>query len=138
MRLLAIVAMAAALSASTNADALQPLLWSRWVNIGPGRSIAQLKPAEKAELRRCKTWTMMFRPAAAGIEQTFIAGMTMSNDYPKVLVSKIPGETIFVLVGADGRARDTLHLSRDAQVMTQISPPFRPQTYLRCADAPKK
>ncbi|HWA29452.1 MAG TPA: hypothetical protein VG867_00060 [Rhizomicrobium sp.] len=121
-----------------HADALQSLMWSRWVNIGPGRSIAQVKPAERAALRRCKTWTMLFRPAGSGIEQTFIAGMTMRNNYPKVLVSQIPGETIFVLVLPDGKTHDTLHLSEDGQVLTQVSPPFRPQTYLRCADAAKK
>lgn len=125
-------------SAAAHADALKSLAWSRWVDIGPGRSIVQVKPAERAELRRCKIWTMMFRPAGDGIEQTYIAGMTMSNEYPKVLVSEIAGETVFVLVGPDGRTHDTLHMSRDGLVMTQISPPFSPHTYLRCAGSPKK
>jgi len=80
---------------------------------------------------------MYFVPAGEGIEQVFIVGMTMGTAYPKVLVSSLLGETIFVLVPADGRTHDTLHLSQDGQAMTQFSPPFRPHTFLRCAETSK-
>jgi hypothetical protein len=119
-------------------SAVRSIAYARWVDIGPGRSMAQLKPAEIAALRRCKDWTMYFQPAGDGIAQTFVAGMTMSNTFPKVLVSRVPGETIFVLAKPNGKTSDTLHLSKDGMVLTQISPPFRPHTYLRCAEPAKK
>ena len=120
-------------------DAIKSIAYVRWIDIGPGRNIAQLKPAEMAELRRCKTWTMYFQPFGTGIAQTFVAGMTMSNSYSKVQVSRLAGETIFILSqkGAS-KARDTLHLSQDGNILTQVSPPFQPHTYVRCAEAPKK
>src|SRR5690348_9764021 len=134
---LAIVACIVAPPAIAKTAAIKSLTWVRWVDIGPGRTVAQLKPAEFAELRRCKSWTMYFVPAGSGIEQVFVAGMTMGTAYPKVLISEIAGETVFVLVQKDGHTHDTLHLSRDGLVLIQFSPPFRPHTYLRCVDAPK-
>ncbi|MGN6514745.1 MAG: hypothetical protein ACTHLR_02770 [Rhizomicrobium sp.] len=138
-RALALVLLAAVLSSPVRAGdaAVKSLTWSRWVDIGPGRSMAQLKPAEISALRRCKSWTMYFIPSGSGIEQVFIAGMTIGTSFPKVLTSQIAGETVFVLVQADGRTRDTLHLSKDGLVLTQISPPFRPHTYLRCLPTEK-
>jgi len=127
----------AAAPAAAQDNAIKSLMYSRWVDIGPGRAIAQLKPSEIAQLRDCRNWTMYFVPAGDGVEQVFIAGMTMGTTYPKVLVSQISGETIFVLVQPDGRTHDTLHLSGDGQTMTQMSPPFRPHTYLRCAESTK-
>jgi hypothetical protein len=114
-------------------DAIKSITYARWVDIGPGRTVSQLTPAEIAELRRCKTWTMYFQLSGEGIMQTFVAGMTMSNSYSKVQVSKLAGETIFILSqkGSD-RTHDTLHLSKDGTVLTQVSPPFRPHTFLRC------
>ncbi|HEY8948545.1 MAG TPA: hypothetical protein VIM56_06645 [Rhizomicrobium sp.] len=119
--------------ACADESAIKSIVYARWIDIGPGRTAAQLKPAEIAELRRCKTWTMYFQPSGDGIMQTFVAGMTMSNNYSKVQVSQLAGETIFIL-SQKGRSKthDTLHLSRDGTVLTQVSPPFRPHTYLRC------
>jgi hypothetical protein len=132
-------AIASASSAFAAGKSLASISYVRWVDIGPGRTVAQLKPAEIAELRRCKTWTMYFQPSGDGIMQTFVAGMTMSNRYPKVQVSQVAGETIFVLSPAGSKKpTDTLHLSKDGSVLTQMSPPFQPHTFLRCADAPKK
>lgn len=125
--------------ASADEDAIKSIAYARWIDIGPGRSVAQLKPAEAAELRRCKTWTMYFQPAGHGIVQTFVAGMTMSDTYSKVQVSYLAGETIFILSQkGSSKTTDTLHLSKDGNVLTQVSPPFRPHTYLRCAAAPEK
>ena len=125
--------------ASADEDAIKSIAYARWIDIGPGRSVAQLKPAEAAELRRCKTWTMYFQPAGDGIVQTFVAGMTMSDTYSKVQVSYLAGETIFILSQkGSSKTTDTLHLSKDGNVLTQVSPPFRPHTYLRCAAAPEK
>lgn len=134
---LALVALAAPACAKDNA--IKSIAYARWIDIGPGRSVAQLKPAEAAELRRCKTWTMYFQPSGDGMVQTFVAGMTMSNSYSKVQVSQIAGETIFILSQkGSSKTTDTLHLSKDGNVLTQVSPPFRPHTFLRCAEAPKK
>lgn len=120
--------------ACADEDAIKSIAYARWIDIGPGRSVAQLKPAEAAELRRCKTWTMYFQPAGDGIAQTFVAGMTMSDTYSKVQVSYLAGETIFILSQkGSSKTTDTLHLSKDGNVLTQVSPPFRPHTYLRCA-----
>ena len=120
--------------ACADEDAIKSIAYARWIDIGPGRSVAQLKPAEAAELRRCKTWTMYFQPAGHGIVQTFVAGMTMSDTYSKVQVSYLAGETIFILSQkGSSKTTDTLHLSKDGNVLTQVSPPFRPHTYLRCA-----
>lgn len=120
-------------------DAIASIAYARWVDIGPGRSVAQLKPAEAAELRRCKTWTMYFQPSGEGIVQTFVAGMTMSNSYSKVQISRLAGETIFILSQeGSSKTRGTLHLSQDGNILTQVSPPFQPHTYVRCAEAPKK
>lgn len=114
--------------------AIKSIAYARWIDIGPGRSMAQLKPAEAAALRRCKTWTMYFQPSGEGLVQTFVAGMTMSNGYSKVQVSHLGGETIFILSQkGSSKTTDTLHLSKDGNVLTQISPLFRPHTYLRCA-----
>ena len=125
--------------ASADEDAIKSIAYARWIDIGPGRSVAQLKPAEADELRRCKTWTMYFQPAGDGIVQTFVAGMTMSDTYSKVQVSYLAGETIFILSQkGSSKTTDTLHLSKDGNVLTQVSPPFRPHTYLRCAAAPEK
>lgn len=125
--------------ACADEDAIKSIAYARWIDIGPGRSVAQLKPAEAAELRRCKTWTMYFQPAGDGIVQTFVAGMTMSDTYSKVQVSYLAGETIFILSQkGSSKTTDTLHLSKDGNVLTQVSPPFRPHTYLRCAAAPEK
>jgi len=126
-------------SASAADDAIKSITYVRWVDIGPGRSVAQLKPAEIAEFRRCKNWTMYFTPAGEGITQTFVAGMTMSNSYSRVQVSGLAGETIFILSQAGSqKTQDTLHLSKNGVVLTQISPPFRPHTFLRCAETQKK
>ena len=117
-------------------DAIKSISYARWIDIGPGRTVAQLKPAEIAELRRCKNWTMYFQPSGEGIAQTFVAGMTMSNGFSKVQVSHLAGETIFILSQKGStRTTDTLHLSKDGNVLTQFSPPFRPHTYLRCDPA---
>jgi hypothetical protein len=138
MRLLFAIALSAA-AAQANGDAIKSISYARWIDIGPGRTVAQLKPAEIAELRRCKTWTMYFQPSGDGLMQTFVAGMTMSNRYPKVQVSQLAGETVFVLSPAGSKKpTDTLHLSKNGSVLTQMSPPFRPHTFLRCADAPEK
>lgn len=137
-RALALVLFAAACVAPAWAqeDAIKSISYARWVDIGPGRTVAQLKPAEIAELRRCKNWTMYFAPSGDGITQTFVAGMTMSNSYSQVQVSLLAGETIFILSQkGSSKTRDTLHLSKDGNVLTQISPPFRPHTYLRCFPA---
>ena len=137
-RALALVLSAATVAAPACAkqDAIGSIAYARWVDIGPGRSMAQLKPAEIAELRRCKNWTMYFSPEGSGIVQTFVAGMTMSNGYSKVQVSHLAGETIFILSQkGSNKTHDTLHLSKDGQVLTQMSPPFRPHTYLRCLPA---
>ena len=137
MGVLAMVAMAAAMSVHSS-DAIKSISYARWIDIGPGRTVGQLKPAEIAELRRCKTWTMYFRPFGGGIMQTFVAGMTMSNSYSQVQVSHLAGETIFILSQkGSSKTRDTLHLSKDGTMLTQISPPFRPHIYLRCVQASK-
>ena len=136
---LALFFLALTAPASADDDAIKSIAYARWIDIGPGRSVAQLKPAEAAELRRCKTWTMYFQPAGDGIVQTFVAGMTMSDTYSKVQVSYLAGETIFILSQkGSSKTTDTLHLSKDGNVLTQVSPPFRPHTYLRCAAAPEK
>ena len=115
-------------------DSIAQLDRTSWVDIGPGRGVAQLRPKEIAELRRCKTWTMYFRWANSVFQQTFVAGMTMSNTFAKVSASSIGGETIFILTPTGHvKPTDTLHLSKDEIELTQFSPPFRPHTYLRCA-----
>jgi hypothetical protein len=120
-------------------NAAKSLTYARWVDIGPGRSLTRLAPAELAELRRCANWTMYFLPADGGVEQVFVAGMTIGTRFPKMLVSHLEGETIFMLSRDDGgRASDTLHLSKDGNVLTQMSPPFRPHTYLRCVEQAQK
>jgi hypothetical protein len=130
---LALIVAALAAPACANDGAIKSIVYARWIDIGPGRSVAQLKPAETAELRRCKNWTMYFQPSGEGIVQTFVAGMTMSNTYSRVQISQLAGETIFILSQkGSSKATDTLHLSKDGNVLTQISPPFRPHTYLRC------
>ena len=135
---LALIAAASAAPACAKEEATKSITYARWVDIGPGRTVAQLKPADIAELRRCKTWTMYFKPIDGGIMQTFVAGMTMSNSYSKVQVSHLAGEAIFILSQkGSSKTRDTLHLSKDGNVLTQISPPFRPHVFLRCAE-PRK
>lgn len=135
---LAFALVAAAAPACAQENAIKSISYARWIDIGPGRTVAQLKPAEIAELRRCKTWTMYFAPSGDGIMQTFVAGMTMSNSYSQVQVSQLAGETIFILSQkGSSKTRDTLHLSKGGNVLTQISPPFRPHTYLRCFPAGK-
>ena len=130
---LALTALIFATPAFAQDDAIKSIAYVRWVDIGPGQSIAALKLADIAELRRCKTWTMYFQPSGDGIVQTFVAGMTMSNGYSKVQVSHLAGETIFILSQTgSNKTHDTLHLSKDGEVLTQISPPFQPHTYLRC------
>ncbi|MBS0273392.1 MAG: hypothetical protein JSR55_03110 [Proteobacteria bacterium] len=136
---LVLFAIVLAAPACADEDAIRSIAYARWVDIGPGRTVAQLKPAEIAELRRCKDWTMHFQPFGDGITQTFIAGMTMSNSYSRVQVSRLAGETIFILSQKGGsKTRDTLHLSKDGNVLMQISPPFRPHVFLRCAEPQKK
>ena len=135
---LAIAAAVLATPVRAQDDAIKSIAYARWVDIGPGHTIAQLKPAEMAELRRCKSWTMYFQPSGDGIVQTFVAGMTMSNAYSQVQISRLSGETIFILSQKGSqKTHDTLHLSKDGRVLTQMSPPFRPHTYLRCENAPK-
>jgi hypothetical protein len=130
---LGLIVAALAAPACAGDDAIASIAYMRWIDIGPGRSAAQLKPAETTELRRCKNWTMYFQPTGDGVVQTFVAGMTMSNAYSKVQVSQVAGETIFILSQKDSsKTANTLHLSKDGNVLTQISPPFRPHTYLRC------
>ena len=82
---------------------------------------------------------MYFTPAGEGLNQIFVVGMTMETTFPRVEVSHLAGETIFILFkDASDKTSDTLHLSKDGDVLTQFSPPFRPHTYLRCVDAPEK
>jgi hypothetical protein len=132
---LVLLSLALAAPAAAAGSDIKSLIYKRWNDIGVPGSIAQLKPAEIARLRRCVTWSMYFTPAGEGLNQIFVVGMPMTNTFPKVLVSHLDGETIFVLVppGTD-KTHDTLHLSKDGTVLTQFSPPFRPHTYLRCPD----
>jgi len=124
--------------ACADESAIKSISYARWIDIGPGRTVAQLTPAQIVELRRCKNWTMYFRPFGDGIMQTFVAGMTMSNSYSKVQVSQLAGETIFILSQkGSSKTHDTLHLSRGGDVLTQVSPPFRPHVFLRCNPANK-
>lgn len=136
---LALVAAVLSAPAFAEESAIKSIAYARWIDIGPGRTVAQLKPAEIAELRRCKSWTMYFKPSGGGLTQTFVAGMTMSNSYSKVQVSHLAGETIFILSQkGSNKTHDTLHLSKDGATLTQISPPFRPHVFLRCAEPRKK
>jgi hypothetical protein len=124
---------------ASDADDIKLLTYVRWADIGMPGSVARLRPAEIARLRRCDTWSMYFTPAGAGIDQIFVVGMTMGTTFPKVEVSHLAGETIFILFkDVSTKTSDTLHLSQDGNVLTQFSPPFRPHTYLRCPDTPEK
>jgi hypothetical protein len=126
----------AAYTSAFGADSdIKSLTYVRWNDIGVPGSVASLKPAEIAKLRRCDSWTMYFTPSGDGVEQVFVVGMTMGTSFPQVQVSHLEGETTFILFKDGGsKTSDTLHLSKDGQVLTQFSPPFRPHTYLRCAD----
>jgi hypothetical protein len=125
-------------AAAADSD-IKSITYVRWNDIGLPGSMAQLRPAEIAKLRRCDSWSMYFTPAGDGLDQVFVVGMTMQTQFPNVLVSHLDGETIFILFkDASGKTSDTLHLSQDGSVLTQFSPPFRPHTYVRCADAKQK
>ena len=137
MRFLLIAAVSAAISVASG-DTISAITYARWNDIGVPGGIAQLKPAEIARLRRCETWSMYFTPAGEGLNQIFVVGMTMETTFPRVEVSHLAGETIFILFkDASDKTSDTLHLSQDGQVLTHFSPPFRLHTYLRCgSDSP--
>ncbi len=136
-RALALVLSGLAFSASAvaaDSDIKSPI-YVRWNDSGVPGSIARLKPADIAKLRRCDSWSMYFTPSGNGVEQIFVAGMTMGTTFPTVQVSHLSGETIFILFkDGSGKTSDTLHLSKAGEVLTQFSPPFRPHTYLRCID----
>jgi hypothetical protein len=109
---------------------------SVWTDIGPGRSYAQLKPAEIARLRKCATPTMYFehwdgRP----FDQVFMTGLGMRNSSGRLDIAQSDDTKIVTLYvdAKSAKPSETLWLTNDATVLTQLIPPASPHVFVRCA-----
>ena len=118
---------------SSRPDAAALLDRTVWIDIGIGRTLAAMKPTEKAALRRCKEPTMYFEKTDKGVAETFYSGMMMRTEYTRASVTRNPERIVILLfVSNDPKPAETLQLMNRETVLVQQTRGFRPHTLLRC------
>lgn len=107
---------------------------SIWVDLGPGRSVKDVRPAELRELRLCRQPSMMFRVRDGAVTQTFFAGLSLQSSYAKATVTPERTGVLILLfrMPTDQKAAEAVRLTHGNGVLTQWSSRFRPHVYVRC------
>jgi hypothetical protein len=116
-------------------DAVALLNHTDWTDIGPGRSYAQLKPAEVAQLRKCATSAMYFERWNRGsFDQVFVTGIGMRNSFARLDLVQSSGTKLITLYSNAKSAEpsETLWLTNNETVLTQLIPPASPHVFVRC------
>jgi hypothetical protein len=137
-RALALIVSLWCCSANANDAAIALLNHTAWTDIGIGRSLSQLTPAQIARLRRCDVASMYFEHWDGGtFDEVFLTGISMRSTFARVEMTQSPnGKVITLFRSANAkRADETLYLSNDGEVLTQVIRPASPHVYLRCQAA---
>jgi hypothetical protein len=116
-------------------DAVALLNHTDWTDIGPGRGYAQLKPAEVAQLRKCATTSMYFeRWDGRSFDQVFVTGIGMRNSFTRVDLAQSADTKVITLYrdAKSAKPGETLWLTNNGTVLTQLIPPASPHVFVRC------
>jgi hypothetical protein len=108
---------------------------SAWTDIGPGRNYAQLKPAEIARLRKCDATSMYFEHwDGRAFDQVFVTGISMRNSFVRVDLAQSGAAKVITLYrdAKSAKPDETLWLTNDATVLTQVIPPASSHVFVRC------
>jgi hypothetical protein len=122
-------------------DAVSLLNHTGWTDIGPGRGYAQLKPVKVAQLRKCAMTSMYFEHwDGLSFDEVFLTGISMRSTFARVEFAQSGGAKIITLYRDANSAKpaETLWLTNNATVLTQVAPPAGPHVYLRCEPSPAK
>jgi hypothetical protein len=116
-------------------EAVALLNHTAWVDVGPGRSYAQLKPAEIARLQRCDTSSMYFEHwEGRSFDQVFIAGIGMRITFARADFAQSSDTKVITLYRDAGspKPNETLWLTNNATVLTQVIQPASPHAFVQC------
>jgi hypothetical protein len=108
---------------------------SSWADIGPGVSYAQLKPADVARLRKCASSSMYFEHwDGRTFDEVFVTGIGMRVTFTRVDLAQSDGTKVITLYRDANSAKpnETLWLTNNATVLTQLIPPASPHVFVRC------
>ena len=126
----------------TGAELVRLLDGTVWIDIGLGRSLANLTPKQIAELKRCKEPTMAFEKTGEGWVQSFYAGIEMRTVYASaVLRNRAGGKTVLFYTAGNATPAEVLHFTKAADAMIEQTRGFRPHSFLKCSPlkpAPRK
>jgi hypothetical protein len=127
--------------ANASDAAIALLNHTAWTDIGVGRSLPQLTPTEIARLRRCDVTSMYFEHwEGRSFDEVFLTGISMRSTFARVEMVQSPnGKAITLFRSANAPKPDeTLYLSNDGTMLTQVIPPASPHFYVRCQSSPAK
>ena len=116
-------------------DAIALFNHSTWTDIGPGRVYAQLRPAEVAQLRKCAAPSMYFEHwEGRTFDQVFETGIGMRVTFARAELAQSPGTKVITLYrdAKSAKPAETLWLTDNATVLTQVIPPASPHIFVRC------
>jgi hypothetical protein len=122
-------------------DAVALLNHTDWTDIGPGRGYAQLKPAEIAQLRKCAATSMYFeRWDGRPFDQVFVTGIGMRNSFARLDLAQSRDTKVITLYrdAKFAKPSETLWLTNNATVLTQLIPPASPHVFVRCDEKKTK
>jgi hypothetical protein len=106
-----------------------------WTDIGPGRTYAQLKAAEIARLRQCDTASMYFEHwDGRSFDEVFVTGIGMRVTFARADLAQSRDAKVITLYREANSAKpnETLWLTHNATVLTQLIPPASPHVFVRC------
>lgn len=121
-------------------EALAALNHTTWADVGPGLSHSQLKPAEVARLRKCTTAVKYFEHwEGRPFDEVFLTGIGMRNSFARMDLARSGGTKVVTLYrdAKSSKPTETLWLTDNASVLTQVIPPAGPHVFVRCNE-PKK
>jgi hypothetical protein len=116
-------------------NAIALLNHTAWADIGPGRSYAQLKPAKIERLRKCDAISMYFEHwDGRSFDQVFETGIGMRLTFARADFAQSPGRQMISLYrdASSAKPSETLWLTNNATVLTQLIPPASAHVFVRC------
>ncbi|HEY1836817.1 MAG TPA: hypothetical protein VGG36_04115 [Rhizomicrobium sp.] len=108
---------------------------SSWTDIGPGRTYAQLEPGEIARLRKCATASMYFEHwDGRTFDEVFLTGISMRITFARADLARSRDTKVITLYRDANSAMpsETLWLTNNSTVLTQLIPPASPHVFVRC------
>ena len=106
-----------------------------WTDIGPGRSYAQLKPADIAQLRKCASASMYFEHwEGRTFDEVFVTGIGMRITFARADLAQAGDTKVITLYrdASSAKPNETLWLTDKVTVLTQLIPPASPHVFVRC------